>query len=64
VIQKKMGRPVQFEITEQTRSAVGEWLSGLGARRGQYLFPSRFQAQAQHTTSVVRFAPHSPAVAL
>src|ERR1700736_937023 len=27
VIQKKTGRPVQFEITEQTRSAIGEWLA-------------------------------------
>src|SRR5215468_762884 len=27
VIQKKTGRPVQFEITEQTRAAVGEWLA-------------------------------------
>jgi len=31
VIQKKTGRPVQFEITEQTRSAVGEWLEKCGA---------------------------------
>src|SRR6516162_2184791 len=27
VIQKKTGWPVQFEITEQTRCAVGEWLA-------------------------------------
>ena len=27
VIQKKTGRPVQFEVTEQTRSAIGEWLA-------------------------------------
>jgi len=32
VIQKKTGRPVQFEITEQTRAAVQDWLSSLGAR--------------------------------
>ena len=31
VIQKKTGRPVQFEITEQTRSAIGEWLEKCGA---------------------------------
>jgi hypothetical protein len=24
VIQKKTGRPVQFEITEQTRTAIGD----------------------------------------
>src|SRR5271169_4127691 len=43
VIQKKTGRPVQFEITEQTRAAVQDWLSSLGAGSGQYLFPSRFR---------------------
>jgi hypothetical protein len=26
VMQRKTGRPVQFEITEQTREAVGRWL--------------------------------------
>jgi hypothetical protein len=45
VIQKKISRPVQFEITEQTRSALGEWLSSAAARRGKYLFPSRFRKQ-------------------
>src|SRR6516162_6830416 len=29
VIQKKTGRPVQFEITEQTRAAIGEWLAAV-----------------------------------
>jgi site-specific recombinase XerC len=45
VIQKKISPPVQFEITEQTRSALGEWLSSAAARRGKYLFPSRFRKQ-------------------
>jgi hypothetical protein len=27
VVQKKTGRPVQFEITEQARSAISEWLA-------------------------------------
>ena len=35
VIQKKTGRPVQFEITEQTRASIQDWLSkvdsGMGA---------------------------------
>ena len=43
VIQKKTGRPVQFEITEQTRSAIGEWLAAFDAHRGRYLFPSHFR---------------------
>jgi integrase len=42
VIQKKTGRPVQFEITEQTRSSIRDWLPAVDARKGQYLFPSRF----------------------
>ena len=41
VIQKKTGRPVQFEITEQTRSSIRDWLPAVDARKGQYLFPSR-----------------------
>jgi hypothetical protein len=36
------GRPAQFEITEQTRTAIGEWLVAFDARPGRYLFPSRF----------------------
>ena len=43
VIQKKTGRPVQFEITEQTRSAVRERLSEADQRADRYLFPSRFR---------------------
>jgi integrase len=42
VIQKKTGRPVQFEITEQTRAAIQAWLPKVAARDGKYLFPSRF----------------------
>jgi integrase len=50
VIQKKTGRPVQFEITEQTRTAIGEWPAALNARKGRYLFPSRFQEQPHLST--------------
>jgi hypothetical protein len=50
VIQKKTGRPVQFEITEQTRTAIGEWLITFDARRGRYLFPSRFREPPQLST--------------
>jgi integrase len=42
VIQQKTSRPVQFEITEQTRAAVRDWLADTAPRFGQYLFPSRF----------------------
>src|SRR6516225_2230146 len=50
VIQKKTDRPVQFEITEQTRAAVGEWLAGLNAREGRYFFPSRLRRKPQLST--------------
>jgi integrase len=41
---------VQFEITEQTRSAIGEWLAKLDVGRGRYLFPSRFREQPHIST--------------
>jgi hypothetical protein len=50
VIQKATGRPVQFEITEQTRSAIGEWLAAFDARKGRYLFPSRFRQKPHLST--------------
>ena len=50
VIQKKTGRPVQFEITEQTRVAIGEWLAAVDAREGRYLFPSRLRGKPHLST--------------
>jgi hypothetical protein len=41
---------VQFEITEQTRSAIGEWLAELEVGRGRCLFPSRFREQPHIST--------------
>jgi integrase len=29
IVQKKTGRPVQFEITEQTRAAIQAWLADI-----------------------------------
>jgi hypothetical protein len=50
VIQKKTGRPVQFEITEHTRAAVRDGLFSVGARSGRYVFPSRFREQPHIST--------------
>ena len=50
VIQKKTGRPVQFEITAQTRAAIRDWLPIVNARHGQYLFPSRFRGEPHLST--------------
>jgi integrase len=41
VMQKKTQRPVQFEITEQTRDAVSVWIAEAYLKPDQYLFPSR-----------------------
>ena len=50
VIQRKTGRPVQFEITEQTRAAIREWLAAAAPENGQYLFPSRLRSR-QHIST-------------
>ena len=50
VIQKKTGRPVEFEITEQTRASIQAWLPNVDARNGKHLFPSRFKAHLHLST--------------
>jgi integrase len=50
VIQRKTGRPVQFEITEQTRSSIRDWLSEVDLTNARHLFPSRFRAQPHLST--------------
>ncbi len=50
IIQKKTGRPVQFEITEQTRTSVENWLAVLKIREGRFLFPSRVHEQPHIST--------------
>lgn len=39
--QRETQRPVKFEITEQTRDAIGAWMVEAGLRSEDYLFPSR-----------------------
>ena len=50
VIQQKTGMPVRFEITEQTREAVQQWVSGAGLIGDTWLFPSRCLHGAHITT--------------
>ena len=45
IVQKKTGRPVQFEITDQSKSSVEAWLPMLRATGSRYLFPSRLHAR-------------------
>src|SRR5215471_6494144 len=41
VRQKKTGRPVRFELSEQTRQAVDDYLKATDKRPGEFLFTSR-----------------------
>ena len=41
VMQQKTGRPVQFEITEQTRKSLTEWIKTSQLKSDAFLFPSR-----------------------
>jgi integrase len=41
VRQKKIGRPVRFELSEQTRQAVDDYLKITGKRPGEFLFAGR-----------------------
>jgi site-specific recombinase XerC len=50
IIQKKTGRPVQFELTEQTRAWVEDWLAILKIRDGRFLFPSRVHEEPHIST--------------
>ena len=50
IMQRKTGRPVQFEITEQTRETVGRWLEKKDLHKGEPLFPSRINRQRSMTT--------------
>ena len=41
IVQQKTSRPVQFELTEQTREAIHVWMTEHALHDGEYLFPSR-----------------------
>ena len=49
IVQHKTGRLVQFEITEQTRGSLQDWLNARPADRGPYVFPSRVQGRPHLT---------------
>jgi len=50
VMQQKTQRPVQFEITEQTREAVAKWIERTRLKPEDYLFPSRLR-QSPHLST-------------
>jgi integrase len=41
VRQRKTGRPVRFELTEQTRQAIEDYLRAASRKSGEFLFPGR-----------------------
>jgi integrase len=50
VRQKKTGRPVRFELSEQTRQAVDDYLKATGKRPGKFLFTGRRGPDRNMTT--------------
>src|SRR6516165_2780462 len=41
VRQKKTGRPVRFELTEQMRQAIDDYIKAAGKKPGEFLFSGR-----------------------
>ncbi|OAI19287.1 integrase [Methylomonas koyamae] len=50
VMQQKTRRPVQFEVTEQTRDSLADWIAQAQLRPDQYLFPSRIHRSLHIST--------------
>lgn len=50
IASEKSGRPVQFEITEQTRASLEVWLRMIRTAGSRYLFPSRLHARPHLST--------------
>ncbi len=50
VMQQKTQRPVQFELTEQTRDSLTAWIRSSGIHSEDYLFPSRLYASPHLST--------------
>src|SRR3979409_942061 len=50
VRQKKTGRPVRFELSEQTRQAIDDYVKAANKRPGEFLFTSRCGPDRSMTT--------------
>ena len=48
--QKKTGRPVRFELSEQTRQAIDAYLNAASKKSGEFLFTRRRSAEQAMTT--------------
>jgi Phage integrase family len=49
-MQQKTQRPVQFEITEQTRDSVESWIKAAALSPSDFLFPGRIHASPHLST--------------
>jgi integrase len=54
VRQKKTGRPVRFELTEQTRQAIDEYLRMIHRKSGEFLFAGRGDSRGLTTRQYAR----------
>ena len=55
IIQRKTGRPVQFEITADARSSLATWLLRRGGTSDDFVFPSRiYSGQPMSTRQYAR----------
>src|SRR5271169_5921817 len=50
VRQKKTGQPVRFELTEQTRQAVNDYVKDARKKTGEFMFPGRLGSERSMTT--------------
>lgn len=50
VMQQKILRPIQFEITEQTRESLDAWIDVRGLKAADFLFPSRLHTSPHLST--------------
>jgi integrase len=50
IMQQKTQRPVQFEITDQTRDSVEAWIKTAALVSGDFLFPSQLRASPHIST--------------
>lgn len=50
VLQQKTQRPVQFEITEQTRAAISAWMAQASLQQDAFLFSSRLHGSLHPST--------------
>src|SRR5690348_19676 len=54
VRQRKTGRPVRFELTEQTRHAIDGYIKMAGKKPGQFLFTGRQSGSSMTTRQYAR----------